>query len=404
MSMKRREFLKTTVAGTAALAGLRGKAWGQAKPVRIGYTLSATGPYAPGAQYSQATNYALWAEQVNAKGGLMVKGEGRRPIEFVSIDDRSEIETAVRSYEKLMTEDKVDLILPPWGTAMHFAVAPVANKYGYPMIGPTVGSAKLEEFHFPYFYVILQQLDALVQAVAGFMKDQKAQGRISKVGLAYINDLFGIEMYNALTPLLKDAGLSPVIVKSYPLGVKDLAPILKEVKAAGVDAFIGLSYPPDNILMTGQAKEVDYNPRVYFTAVGTAFFFYRDRFKGAEGITGFAGWNPKVKTPGSKDYYEAYVKKFPKTEPDRWGGAVVMSMLQIIEKCVAEVGLDRKRIKEMLDSQEFTGLLLGSVKFTRGLNKSTPGMIGQWQKGEFEIVWPRDRATGTAMVPKPGWA
>src|SRR3972149_11813059 len=192
MSMKRREFLKTTVGGTAALVGLRGKAWGQAKPVRIGYTLSATGPYAPGAQYSQATNYALWAEQVNAKGGLMVKGEGRRPIEFVSIDDRSEIETAVRSYEKLMTEDKVDLILPPWGTAMHFAVAPVANKYGYPMIGPTVGSAKLEG------------------------------------------------------------------------------------KAAGVDAFIGLSYPPDNILMTGQAKEVDYNPRVYFTAVGTAFFFYRD--------------------------------------------------------------------------------------------------------------------------------
>ena len=53
-----------------------------------------------------------------------MKGEGRRPVEFVSIDDRSEIETAVRYYEKLMGEDKVDLILPPWGTAMNFAVAP----------------------------------------------------------------------------------------------------------------------------------------------------------------------------------------------------------------------------------------------------------------------------------------
>ena len=89
-----------------------------------------------------------------------MKGEGRRPIEFVSIDDRSEIETAVRFYEKLVTDDKVDLMLPPWGTAMNFAVAPVANKYGYPMIGPTAISGKFKELDLPYFYAILVQPDA----------------------------------------------------------------------------------------------------------------------------------------------------------------------------------------------------------------------------------------------------
>jgi branched-chain amino acid transport system substrate-binding protein len=334
----------------------------------------------------------------------MVKGEGRRPIEFVSIDDRSEIETAVRSYEKLMTEDKVDLILPPWGTAMHFAVAPVANKYGYPMIGPTVGSAKLEEFHFPYFWVILQPLDELVKAHVGLLKDLKSQGKISKIGVAYVNDLHGIELHTLSTPVMKEAGISFDLVKSYPLGAKDLSPLLKEYKAAGIDAFIGFSYPPDNMLLVSQAKETDYNPKIFFASVGTAFFFYRDRFKGAEGIMGYASWNPKVKTPGSKEYHEAYTKKFPKTEPDRWAGAVVTSMLQIVEKCVAEVGLDRRKIKELIDTQEFTGLLLGSVKFVKGVNRSTPGMIGQWQKGEFEIVWPKDRATAGAVVPKPGWA
>ena len=87
----------------------RGRARAQAKPVRIGYTLSATGPYAVGAGITQAPNYTLWQDQVNARGGLAVKGEGRRPIEFVTIDDRSEIETAVRFYEKLATDDKVDL-------------------------------------------------------------------------------------------------------------------------------------------------------------------------------------------------------------------------------------------------------------------------------------------------------
>ena len=402
MRMRRREFLKTTGGGAAAAAVLRGRAWAQAKPIRIGYTLSATGPYSAGAGITQATGYALWQDLVNAKGGLAAKGEGRRPIEYVTIDDRSEIETAVRYYEKLMGDDKVDLILPPWGTAMNFAVAPIANKYGYPMIGPTVSSNKLKELSFPYFYAILQQPDACMGAFTGFLKDLKAQGKVSKIGVAYVNDLFGIEMHSSLTATLKDTGLEIVDTKSYPLGVKDLSPVLKGFKSAGVDVFLGLTYPPDNILAASQAKEVDFNPAVYMAAVGTAFPFYRDRFKGAEGVSGIAGWNPKMKYPGAREYYEAHVKKHQK-EPDRWASAFAYASLQILERCVGEVGLDRKRIKEMVDATEFQ-TVAGPIKFLKGVNVTTPGMVGQWQKGEFEIVWPKSIATATVVVPKPAWA
>jgi branched-chain amino acid transport system substrate-binding protein len=150
----------------------------------------------------------------------MVKGEGRRVVEYVTTDDRSEIETAVRFYEKLMTEDKVDLILPPWGTAMNFAVAPVANKNGYPMIGPTVRSNKLKELSLPYFYAILQQPDWIMAALAAMLKEQRSQGKISKIGLAYVNDLFGIEMNAIAGNAFKEAGLAVVGVKSYQLGAK----------------------------------------------------------------------------------------------------------------------------------------------------------------------------------------
>jgi len=402
MSMRRREFLKTAAIGAAASTMARGRAAAQAKPVRIGYTLSGTGPYSVGSGITQAPNYSLWAAEVNARGGLAVKGEGRRAVEYVSIDDRSEIETAVRFYEKLMTEDKVDLILPPWGTAMNFAVAPVANKHGYPMIGPTVSSNKLKELSFPYFYAILQQPDACMGAFAGFLKDQKAQGKVSKVGVAYVSDLFGIEMHASLAPVLKDTGLQVVDTKSYSLGVKDLSPVLKGMKAGGADVFLGLTYPPDNILATSQAKEADYNPAVFLTAVGTAFPFYRERFKGAEGVTGIAGWNPKMKYPGAREYYDAHVKKHQK-EPDRWASAFAYASLQILERCVGEVGLDRKRIKEMLDATEFS-TVAGPIKFAKGVNVTTPGMVGQWQKGEFEIVWPKSLATAPAVVPKPAWA
>jgi branched-chain amino acid transport system substrate-binding protein len=193
-----------------------------------------------------------------------------------------------------------------------------------------------------------------------------------------------------------------VDTKSYPLGAKDLAPMLRGFKAAGADAFVGLTYPPDNILVTTQAKEVDWNPAVFFTGVGTAFPFYRDRFKGAEGVCGIAGWNPKVKFAGAKEYFDAHVRKHQK-EPDRWASAFAYASLQILEKCVGEVGLDRPKIKSLLDSLEFQ-TVAGPIKFVKGENVVTPGMVGQWQKGEFEIVWPRGSATATAVVPKPAWA
>ncbi|MGJ7583068.1 amino acid ABC transporter substrate-binding protein, partial [Variovorax sp. RHLX14] len=65
-------------------------------PVKIGYAIARTGPWAAGAQVSQEPNYLLWAEQVNAAGGLSVKG-AKRPIELIGYDDRSETETCVRT-------------------------------------------------------------------------------------------------------------------------------------------------------------------------------------------------------------------------------------------------------------------------------------------------------------------
>ena len=400
--LDRRRFLKVVGGGVAAAGVLPRAARAQARPVRIGFTLSATGPYSVGAGITQAPNYSLWMDQVNGKGGLAVAGEARRPIQFVQHDDRSEIETAVRLYEKMITEDKVDLLLPPWGTAMNFAVAPVANKQGYPLIGPTVGSLKLKDLNLPYFYAMLAQPDAMMGALATFLKEVKGQQRLNKVGVSHVADLFGLEHHGALMPLLKEAGFDVVETKSYPLGVKDLSDVLKGFKAKGAEIFIGLSYPPDTVLAATQAKAVDFAPALFYSAVGTAFPFFRDRLKASsEGVMGVGAWNPKVPYPGAKAYFDAHVAKHQK-EPDRWASAFSYASLQILEEAVGKVGLDRARIKGYLDATEFT-TVVGPVKFTQGINRATPGMVGQWQKGEFEVVWPPDRATAKAVVPKPAW-
>jgi branched-chain amino acid transport system substrate-binding protein len=368
----------------------------QDAPVRVGYTQSRTGPWAAGAQVTQEPNYILWAEQVNAAGGLNVKGK-RRKIELIGFDDRSDAETVVRTYEKLMTSDKVDLILPPWGTGANFAVAPIVNKHGYPMLAPTATGRKLLELKLPYFFALLQQPDRMMEALSEYLA---ARGT-KTAAFIYVDELFGLEQASALEKSLKEKNIQIIEKKSYPLGVKDLSPVLRDIKAKNPDAFISLSYPPDTFLVTGQARELAFNPKVFYAAVGTAFPVFRDKMgPAAEGVMGLGTWNPKTGGP-AKAYFDAHVAKFKK-EPDRWASAHAWAGLQILQQAIEKVGLDRKALREAIANGEFD-TIIGKIRFRNGENISTPGVVSQWSGGEFEVVWPPQLATGPALHPKPAF-
>ena len=102
-----------------------------------------------------------------------------------------------------------------------------------------------------------------------------------------------------------------------------------------------------------------------------------------------------------KAYFDAHVARHKK-EPDRWASAHAWAALQVMEQAVAKAGLDRKALRDAIAAGEFD-TVIGKVRFKNGENVSTPGVVSQWQSGEFEVVWPPDRATAPAMHPKPTW-
>jgi branched-chain amino acid transport system substrate-binding protein len=366
----------------------------QEPPVRIGYTQSRTGPWSAGAQVTQEPNYILWAEQVNAAGGLNVQGK-RRMIELIGHDDRSDAETVVRTYERLMTSDKVDLILPPWGTGANFAIAPLANKHGYPVLAPTATGRKLLGMKLPYFFALLQQPDVMMDALAEFLA---ARG-MKTAAFIYVDELFGLEQATALEQSLRARKIEIIDKRSYPLGVKDLSPVLRDIRTRNPDAFISLSYPPDTFLVTAQAREQAFNPKVFYTAVGTAFPVFRDKMgPAAEGVMGLGSWNPKM-SPQAKAYFDAHVARF-KREPDRWASAHAWAGLQILQQAVEKVGLDRKALRDHIAKAEFD-TIIGKIRFRNGENIATPGIVSQWHGGEFEVVWPPQLSTAPALFPKP---
>lgn len=369
----------------------------------IGTAISLSGPYASGAAITQTPNYQMWVEDVNAKGGILVKQYGKRlPVELITYDDRSDIGTAVQLFEKLILEDKVDFLLPPWGTAMHFAVAPIANKYGYPLIGNTCSSEKLREVihKMPYFFGTLGMPREKAAALADLLEELK----VKNAALIYVADAYGIEWTGKVAPALGVKGIDVSLLKSYPLGAIDLSSVLKTIKAANVDAVLGMSYPPDTFLITEQAKTTGLNPKVFYLGIGVGFPAYRDKFgvTTVEGMMGEGAWNSKSPFPGAKEYYDRHVKRWNK-EPDRAGSANAYASLQVLAQAIEKAGsLDHKKVRDAIATGTFP-TVIGPVKFVDGFNIQSPGEIGQWQKGEFEVVASKEKRTAQPIFPKPPW-
>ncbi len=397
MAHPTRRLIIKSAAATVGAMSVAPHLLAQSAPVRVGYSMARTGPWTGGAQTSQEPNYLMWAEQQNKAGGLNVKGV-RRPIELMGYDDRSDVETVIRTYEKLMGSDKVDLVLPPWGSGANFAVAPLANRYGYPFLAPTALSRRLVELKLPYFFLLLQQPAPMVGAMIDMFK---ANG-VKTIACIYVDDLFGLENYAALKVALQGSGITMVEDKSYPGGVKDLSPVLRSMKDKNPDAFVGFTYPPDTILASRQAKEIGFNPKFFYASVGTAFPLYKNVMTpaGAEGVMGMGSWNSKT-SAGAKAYFDAHVAS-QKKEPDRWASGACWAGLEILTNAVAQQGLDRKAIRDYVGGTTHK-TIIGDIKFVGSENVGTPGTVGQWQKGEFEVVWPQQLATAKLNPNKPAW-
>jgi ABC-type branched-subunit amino acid transport system substrate-binding protein len=111
------------VALVAALAWVVAPVAEAQPPIRIGASLAQTGVTALLGQ-NQLRGYQLCVNHMNDKGGVL----GRK-LELVLYDDGSDPATAVRLYEKLITQDKVDLVLGPYGSPISEAVAGVTEKH-----------------------------------------------------------------------------------------------------------------------------------------------------------------------------------------------------------------------------------------------------------------------------------
>ncbi len=381
-------MIKRILTAAAAATLLASSPVAAEKPVRIGYSMSTTGIFSQAAP-SQVTVYNMWRDRVNAAGGLNIAGT-KRKIEFIWYDDESNPSKVGAIYEKLITSDKVDLLLSPWGTPNHLALAGVAEKHKFPVVGNTAASVALREVRPGYIWF---PTSLFPDRIADEMtKMLKSRGVKSVAVIANVL-AFPQENHQFLIPALKKGGIKVAISEKYPPNISDMTPLLTKIKAAKVDGVIVLSFPADTFLYMKQAKEIGIKAPVQFLLVGPAIPVFRQAFGAyADGILTMGHWSPyQKKWPGALAFFDAYKKRY-KMEPDFLDSALTKVSLEILEQAVAKAGLDRAKLRKTIATDTFQ-TINGPVRFEGVQNVLLPTGFLQIQKGQLHIVWPKSMAT-----------
>jgi branched-chain amino acid transport system substrate-binding protein len=370
--------------------------------IRVGWVTSLSGVNASSVPVTSGNVYTMWVEEVNARGGLYIKEYGKKlPLEVTKYDDKSDVGTMTKLLEKTIVEDKVDLIFSPWDTAFLFASAPIANKHKMVLLGGSGGAKKLRKVasKLPYFFAVLNFSETHMPVMSEVMKEVG----VKKVAIMYIQDLHGIEYNEDALVELKKKGIEVAWSKSFPLDVKDLSPLIKEAKAANIDALLAFVYPPQAFLLTGQSMELGFDPKAMYMTVGPCLSQYRDTFgaKGIDGVMGAGAWSVKT-SPGAKKFHDDYLKRWG-FEPEGWGSLIYYSSLQFFGQAIEEAGtLNNTKIKDVMAKKTYD-TAMGPMSFKGQYNTNHPGEIGQWQNGTWEVIDPGPRRTAKPIYPKPAW-
>jgi len=231
-------------------------------PIRVGSTLALTGVFAPTAAIHKSTG-DVFVERINAAGGLL-----GRPVEWVLLDDESTPDLAAAAYERLITEDEVDLVIGPYGTGNITAAMAVAQRYGYVFPHHTASLTYAYNYacHFSSWSTGLHPnitnpnliYDALEStgtppATIGFVVNEFPGTMFISYGEPETDE-------GGAVAEAENRGWEVVLDVTYPIATSDWAPLAAQVRDADPDFLYiaGLGVDAPNLITAMQA--IDYSP------------------------------------------------------------------------------------------------------------------------------------------------
>lgn len=384
----------TAAAASAAALGLPGLAFGQEKPIKLGFVSPLTGPYA---LFGETDRYMVGKVSALLASGITTGGK-TYPVEILVRDSQSNPNKAAELAGNLILKDKVQLMLPSCTSETINPVADQCELNGVPCLSTVQpwqsyffsrGGKPDKPFEWTYhFFWGLEDIIASFVAMWGAVPTNKKIGFLferSTDGEAWANKEFGFP------PAVTKAGYSFVTPPFFQPLTADFSPQIAEFKKAGVDIIAGITLPQDLKTFMAQCRQQGFKPKI--VTVGKALLFpsaVEAMGDLGEGMSSEVWWTPtfpfKSSLTGDTSAkiaadYEAESKK-QWTQPLGYSHALWEVAIDVLKR--SGKPHDPKAVRDAIRATDLT-TVVGPVNWKGGPVANvgkTPVLGGQWVKGQ----------------------
>lgn len=358
--------------------------------IRIGAPLPLTGPLSPEGD-KQKRGYDLWANAVNAAGGITVDGTAHT-VEIIYVDYESNTPRAVQSAERLITEDEVQFLFSPFGSGAAKAASSVSERYQIPTIAATASSEQVYDQGYQYLFGTFTPNSTLTDPLAEIVA--ASEESVGTVAIYARNDLFPLAIAQEMEKSAEANGFEVISFDEYAIGTADHASALTLMRQSQPDWVFATGYINDLILIRRQMADLHVSPKVLTMIAGPAYKeFIEAAGDASENVSSAAWWHPAVSYDGegvfgsTADYVAAFEAEYGSI-PD-YAEASASAAGVILQLAIEQAGsLDAEAVRNALAAMDVT-TFYGPVQFGEtGQITSLEPPVFQIQEGEAKIIYP----------------
>jgi len=362
------------------------------EPIVVGAVISQTGSQAPAAA-EYRNGLQLWAEQVNAAGGLL----GRK-IELRLKDDASQAARAGPAYAELIAGG-AQVLIGPYGSAATLTAAAEAER-GRRVLLNAAGLSSQVHRRSPRY--VFQTAPAYSAYADGVLEVARAAG-VQSVFIAARDDVASREMAEAALALAKARGFSQAQLAVFAGSTEDFLPELYQAMAMNADGWIGFGEVRDAADMVKTLKRHGYVPRILYARASAQERFLELVGQDAEAVLGSRDYDPGYVRNGNRAFVTAYAGKWSRQPGARAAAAYAAGT--VLAEAVRRAGsVEAEKLRDVLAKMEVETVLgLYRVDATGAQVGMKPAVV-QIAKGRPRPVWPAELADSRALEAFPAWS
>ena len=219
---------------------------------RIGFVAAITGP-ASSLGVPERDVAVLLQKELDAAGGVPGPDGRKRAVRVIIHDDQSKADETVKAVKKLVTDDRVHVVIASSQSPTSLAVVPIVTEARVPLISMASSHAivtPVAERHW-----VFKTPQSNIHVSTHQVKYLRAR-KLTKIASLYVNDAFGEDSRRGLAEMIKGTGIQVVYEDKFEHSDKDMTPQLTRVRASGAQALVVHAIPPSASIVTKNFRDL----------------------------------------------------------------------------------------------------------------------------------------------------